>query len=44
MTKRKEKRSPKARERRGRDRWKMGRTWMQEDADRRLLPKYQHSR
>ena len=44
MTKQKEKRSPRSRERRGRDRWKAGRKWMQEDADRRLLPKYQHSR
>lgn len=44
MTKQKEKRSPRSRERRGRDRWKAGRKWMQEDADHRLLPKYQHSR
>lgn len=44
MTKQKEKRPPRSRERRGRDRWKAGRKWMQEDADRRLLPKYQHSR
>ena len=44
MTKQKEKRLPSSRPRRGRDLWRMGRKWMEEDADHRLLPKYQHSR